>query len=422
MESGLQKTIPLESTLPAQHLSGDPFNLTSICIKDEPQSYLSDGATITESFAIPNIVQIESLAQYQPNHTNILEPEKQYQCEETAQDEMGTQELTITENEIAENARSKLDLRKASTFSQTKDMSKMNFELNDSCSSEEEIIEVPDETVIVDENAEEQSFLLGDAASGESFAIPNVVKIVAESTQTEPQPKDIVVSQDEEPNITLPRLKTRDTIAIDSRISISMAEHEKKAYARCRHAVGDSPLISGNINSMGLTKNDNSDSDSEIIVVDDDSFVEPKGSNVTFAEGKGFDDTFVDVRFDEKCDQSIYYKHNSILIEPTWSDDITEKVIPGDDNLYEHEKVNLEESVIIIKSKLAEPNLNPFSESLKTALLHKLSFIDLLETNESTELVKNVPFISSRAPIKLRDIYFDVTSCIGNGAYGRVYK
>lgn len=375
--------------------------MSSICIKDELQTFLSDSATITESFAIPNIPQIESP---QPNQTNNIEPEKQYQnsilqpYETTIQDETVTRESTITEDEVADKSRSKLDLINLSMASETDNMSKTNFGLNDSRSSEEEIIEVPDETVVIDgnENAEAHSFSLGDVASGESFVIPSIVNIQSlAQAKTRTNKKDIVAPEDKDQNITVPQLKGRSTFAIDPRISISMVEHEREAYNRYRQNI---PTTSENITTtMGVENNDNSDD--EIIVVDDDSLVDA-----------GLDD------------QSIYYKHNSILVEPSWSEDIAEKVIPETDNLYEHDKVNLEESRIVIQSKLAEPNLNPFNEALKTALLQELSFVELLDTNQSSELVKKVPNVSTRSPIIMKHTSFDVIGCIGNGAYGRVYK
>lgn len=343
----------LGSSTHHQQTSNDgQFQMQSLWIKDEPKSYTLDDTAAEESFAIPNIRQTKSSAQtdapvddtdiqlphptdplelsaynQQMDATNTISEPKTITSNDSSTDESFAIPVQTSRTIVGETTFAIPHVRRAESLPKA-DAGNNSFDQDSSSDSEEEIIEVPDETLIE--------------------TMPKIVEVKS--------------------------LAQRNKFDNEMRISISLTEGEIAAFLKTKQ---------------------NSD------VADDDD--QPTD-------------------FDPECDQSIYFKHNSIYPEPSWIENESEKPLPEELNDYQHEKVNLEESRIFIETKLAEPAINPFDEQLRNAILQELEFIRTLEEDESSQLVNTVPTVTIKRSIPFKDTHFDVLQCIGHGAYGRVYR
>ncbi|XP_037039331.1 uncharacterized protein LOC119076591 isoform X2 [Bradysia coprophila] len=251
-----------------------------------------DSSTAGESFALAN-----------ESHTNTLHQIK---------DELQTDTSTTEQSFALPNAQQTVP-----------EMSGLNgtFEL-DSSDSEEEIIEVPDDTLMED--------------------VPKIVDVQSLANRN---------------NFTANRFET------STRLSISITEEEMAVHMNLKNANGDA----------------------------------------------------------EMCDQSIYFKQNSVLVQPPWIENEA-KLDSTDRNAYQHEEVNLEESRIVIDTKLAEVLVDPFNEVLRGAILADIQFMEFLKKNAACDLISTVPTVAVKRSITFKDTHFDVLKSIGHGAYGRVYN
>lgn len=296
---------------------------------------------------------------------------------------------------------------------------------------------------------EPHSFTLHDSATEESFAIPSV-----RESESVAQPSGETVNEFDIVELHQTKDKLVSFTLNDS------ATEESFAIPNVRQTESVAKPNRTNVGSNTFDLDDSSDSEEEIILVPDETLCEdiPKIAQVqSLAQPNQNDisescfgvDTRISISISEdeaaahcnikqemknipnadatladaaNCDQSIYFKHNSILIEPSWIENEGEQALPEEFNIYQHEKVNLEESRIFIETKLAEPAIDPFDEQLRKAILQELAFIFYLEEHESTLLVNAAPPVTVKSMIPFKDNSFDVLKCIGHGAYGRVYK
>ncbi|KAG4078377.1 hypothetical protein HA402_013087 [Bradysia odoriphaga] len=184
---------------------------------------------------------------------------------------------------------------------------------------------------------------------------------------------------------------------------------------------------------------DSSDSEEEIIEVPDDTLMEDAPKIVNDRSANRFETStrlsisitegemaaHLNLKNDngdaEACDHSIYFKQNSVLVQPPWIENEA-KLDSTDRNAYQHEEVNLEESRIVIDTKLAEMFVDPFHEVLRGAILTNLQFMEFLKKDATCDLISTVPTVVVKRSIPFKDTHFDVLKIIGHGAYGRVYN
>jgi len=291
---------------------------------------------------------------------------------------------------------------------------------------------------------------LDSSTSGESFALPNVREpfntTVGESSinyermesfQIKEEPQMDSSTTDE--SFALPNVRQRKSVAP------TINQNNDESPTDVSTTEESFALPSGQVSVANATFDlDDSESEEEVIEVPDETLIEdvPKIVNVqsladrkNIAENRFEMSTRISISFtDEEValhlnknanagldDQSIYFKNNSISVAPAWMENEA-KVDVVDRTAYRHEEVNLEESRMVIGTKLAEKFVNPFDDLLRGAILDELHFMDFLKESTSCELIATVPTVTVKRTILFKDTHFDVLKCIGHGAYGRVYR